>query len=116
MVESLIHALQRNLFPAARVVAGLAILRETATMRILVAIGTLIERNAHILWLAVGAVDVALGALYLRVQPSQRITGLGVIELPNVDGLPVHKVVTALTIRSEPSLVLILVARDATLR
>lgn len=48
----------------------LAALRETAVMRILMAVGTLIERNAYVLRLSVGSIGVALGALHLQVQPS----------------------------------------------
>ena len=47
----------------------LAALRESAVMRILVAVGTLIKWNADVLRLSVGSVGVALGALHLQVQP-----------------------------------------------
>lgn len=68
VVEALVHALQRDSFPSARAVTGLAGLREAAAMRVLVAIGTLAERNSNILRLAVGSVGVALGALHLSVK------------------------------------------------
>ena len=48
---------------------GLAALREASVMRILVAVRTLVEGNAHVLRLAVRSVDVALRALNLRMPP-----------------------------------------------
>ena len=81
VVEALVHRLQRNLLPSARAVARLAALREAAVVRIFVAIGALVERNAHVLRLAVRAVGVALGALHLGMQAGQRIARLRVIEL-----------------------------------
>ena len=69
VIKALVDCLQRNLFPAAGVVTGLATLGEAAVMRILVAVGTLIEWNADVLRLSVGSVGVALGALHLQVQP-----------------------------------------------
>ncbi len=54
VIEALAHRLQRNLLPSARAVAGLATLREAAVVRILVAIGTLVERDAGVLRLAIG--------------------------------------------------------------
>ena len=116
MVKALVQRLQVNLLPSARVVAGLAALRETAMMRVLMAIGTLVERDAYILRLAIGAVDVALGALHLGVQSSEWIPSLGVIELAHVDRLPVHEVVAGLAVRTEAPFVLVLVAGKATRR
>ncbi len=113
VIEPPVHRLQRNFLPPAGVVARLAALRKAAMVRILVAVRALIERNAHILRLAVGAVGVALRALHLRVQSGQRIARFRVIELLNVDRLPVHEVVALLTIRSQPSLVSILVTTCA---
>ena len=69
VIKALVDCLQRNLFPAAGVVTGLATLGEAAVMRILVAVGTLTEWNADVLRLSVGSVGVALGALHLQVQP-----------------------------------------------
>jgi hypothetical protein len=68
MIEALVDCLQRDFFPAARAVAGLAALRKASVVRILVAIGTQVKGNAYILRLAVGAVDMALGALHLGMQ------------------------------------------------
>jgi hypothetical protein len=45
-------------------------LREAAVMRILMAVGTLIECDAYVLRLSVSPIGVALGALHLHVQPS----------------------------------------------
>ncbi len=113
VIKMLVHCMQRNLLPAARVVTGLATLREAAVMRILMAVGTLVEWNANVLRLAVCPIRVALGALHLQVEPSQRVACLGVIELAHVDRLPIHEVVARSTILAQPSLVLILVASHA---
>ena len=77
------------------------------------AVGTLVEWNANVLRLAVCPIGVALGALHLQVEPSQRVACLGVIELAHVDRLPIHEVVARSTILAQPSLVLILVASHA---
>ena len=82
-------------------------------MRILMALGTLIERNAYVLRLSVWPIGVALGALHLQVQPGQRVARLGVIELTHVDRLPIDEVVAGSAILAQPPLVLILVASDA---
>lgn len=108
-----VHALRRDFFPSARGVAGLATLGKCSAVRIFVAVGTLIEWNAHVLWFCIWAVGMALGALYLGMQPGQRISRFRVIELVNVDLLPVHEIVTGLTRWPEPSFVLILVAGGA---
>ena len=79
-------------------------------MRILMALGTLIERNADILRLPVRTIGVALRALHLQVQPGQRVACLGVIELAYVDLLPIDEVVARKTILAKASLVLILMA------
>jgi len=81
MVEAFVDCLKRNLLPSTGVVTGLATLRETAMMRIFVAVGTLVESSASVLRLAVPAVDVALRALHLGMQAGQRIACLRVIEL-----------------------------------
>ena len=76
VVEAFIHRLQRNLLPAAGVVARLAALREAAVVRIFVAVRAGIERNAGILRLPIRSVYMALGALHLCVQSGQRIACL----------------------------------------
>ena len=82
-------------------------------MRILMAVGTLIEWNAYVPRLSVWPVAVALGALHLQVQSRQRIARLGVIELAHVDRLPIDEVVARNTILAKPPLMLILVAGGA---
>lgn len=67
VIKALIHCLQRNFLPAGGAVAGFTALRETAVVRVLVALGTLIERNADVPRFAIGSIRVALGALHLRV-------------------------------------------------
>jgi len=86
-----------------------------------VTIGALVERNAHVLRLAVRPVGVALGALYLGMQASQGIAGLRVVKLgltglADIDRLPVHKIVALQTVRSEAAFVLIFVAGNTTRR
>lgn len=100
VIKALAHLLQRNLLPAIGAVAGLAALREAAMMRILVAVRTLVEWKADILRLAIRSVGMALCALHLRMQPSQRISRLRVIKLADADRFPVLKVVTGLARRS----------------
>ena len=121
MVEALVDRLQRNLLPPARTVAGLAALREAPVMRVFVAIGALVKRNAHVLRLAVWSIGMALGALHLGMQAGQGIARLRVIELgltglADIDRLPIHKIVALQAVRSQAALVLILVTRDATRR
>src|SRR5215469_2978644 len=69
VIEMRAHCLQRDLLPTAGAVAGGTTLRETAVVRIFVAIRALIERNSSVLRLAIRTVDVALRALYLHVHP-----------------------------------------------
>jgi len=121
MIEALVHGLERNLLPSAGTVARLAALREAPMVRIFVTIGTLIEGNTNVLRFAVGSIHVAISALYLRMQASQRITGLRVIKLgltglADIDRLPVREIVALKAILAEAALVLILVAADATRR
>lgn len=113
VVEALIHRLQRNFLPAARAVARLAGLREAAVVRVLMAVGTLVEWDANIPWLAIRSIRVALGALHLRVQTGKRISSFRVIELSDIDLLPVNEVVAGDTVLPKASFVLILMAIDA---
>lgn len=109
MVEALIHCLQRNLLPSRGTVARLAGLRETAMVRIAVAVRALIKLDPGVLRFAIGSIGVTLCALHLRVKSGERIASLGVVELADVDRFPVLKVVTRLAILSQAALVLILV-------
>ena len=93
--------------------AGGAGLRETAVVWILVAIGAEIEGYADVLRLAIGTVGVALGALHLSVQAGQRIAGLAVIELADVELFPVDEIVAGLAGRPQASLVKVLVTGNA---
>lgn len=56
---------------------------------------------------------MALGALNLRVQAGQRISGLVVVELAHIDGFPVDEVVAGLAGRAQASLVKVFVAGNA---
>ena len=121
VIETLVDSLEGKFLPPARVVARLAALREAAMMRVLVTVGALVERNTHILRLAVRPIGVALGALDLGMQASQGIAGLRVVKLrltglADIDRLPVHKIVALQAVRSEAAFVLIFVAANATRR
>lgn len=112
MIKALVHGLQRNSLPAKGVMARLAsLLRETAVMRIGVAIGTSLEGQADVPGLVVGSRRVTLRARHLRVQSRQRIPGLVVVELRDI--LPVFEIVALLTVLPQPSLVLVLVTVHA---
>jgi len=56
---------------------------------------------------------MALRALHLSVQSGQGIAGFAVIELADIDLLPVDKVVTRLAGRTEPPFMKVFVARNA---
>jgi len=114
VIEALIQRLGRDLLPTARVVAGLAGLPgKASTVRVLVAVRALGERNPCVLWFAIGAIGMTLRALHLGVQPGQRIAGLRVIELSNADILPAFKIMALLARRTEAALVGILVTTAA---
>jgi len=98
MIEALVHRRQRNFLPTTGVMAGLASLRKAAAVRVLVTISALIKRDTHILRLAIRPIDVALGALHLSVHAGQGIPGFVVIELRDINRLPVRKVMTGLAI------------------
>ena len=113
VVESLVDGLEVDPLPSPGIVAGVATLREAAMVRILVAIGTLAEWNANVLRLAIGPIGVALGALHLRMQSGEGITGFGVVELAHVDGFPVDEVVAGPAGRAQAALVEIFVTGRA---
>ena len=93
--------------------ARLAALGKAAVVRILMAIGALVERNTHVLRLPVGSVGVALGALHLGMQAGQWIACLRVIELCGADGFPVLEVMALLAGRTESALVLVFMTANA---
>ena len=64
------------------------------------AVGAQIKWDTHVLRLAIGAIGMALGALYLSVEAGQRVTGLAMVELGDVDGFPVDEIVARLTVRA----------------
>jgi len=78
-----------------------------------VAIGTKVKGNADILRFAIGSVGVALLALHLCMQSGQRVTGFAVIELGDVEVLPVHEIVTRLAVRTQAAFMKVLVAGNA---
>jgi len=114
VIEPLADRLERDLLPTARVVARLTALRKAAMMRVFVTIRTLVERNPDVLRIAIRAVRVTLRALNLHMLAGQRITCLRVIKLANADRFPILEIVAGLASRSQASLVLILVAGNAT--
>ena len=85
VIEALVDGLQVDLLPSGGAMAGLAALRETAVVGVFVAIRALVERDADVLRFTIGTAGVTLGALYLRVQSGEGITGLGVVKLAYVD-------------------------------
>lgn len=85
-------------------------------VRIFMAVRTLIERNADVLRLAIRSVRMAFRALHLRMQPGQRVTRFRVVELLDLDRLPVLIIVALQAILAEPAFVLILVASNASSR
>src|SRR3954467_14188875 len=94
--------------------AGLARLREAALVRITMAVRAFAERQPGETRLVVRPRGVTLGAGDLRVHSGQRITRLRMIKWADV--LPLCRVVTLLAIRSQPSVVLVLVAANAVRR
>ena len=95
--------------------AGLATLGEAAMVRIAVTIGTLAKGDAGITGLVVGPGRVTLLASHLGVQSGQRVARFGVVELADSHGLPVIVGVALEAVRTQASLVLVLVTGDAVL-
>lgn len=79
-------------------------------MRILVAIDALGERNPGVARLVVGPWRVTLCARYLSMKTGQRVASFRMIELADRDRVPIRKIVTLRAIRSQLSLVLVLMA------
>lgn len=105
----------RNVLPSARGVARFAGLRKRAVMRIGMAIGALRERNAGESRLAVRRRgSMALRTGNLSVQAGQRVMGFRMIEIRR--RLPIYEIVTLQTIRTQATVMDVLVARDAILR
>ena len=113
VIEALIHVLEGNLLPAGRGVAGRTGLREAAVMRIRVTIRAQVEGNANILRFSIRTVGMALRALHLGVQSGQGIASFAVIELPDIDLLPVDEVVAGLARGTEPPFMKVFVAGNA---
>ena len=116
VIEVSAHRRHGNSLPAFGVVAGLAALRETAVVRIGVAIRAFGKRDSGIARLAVRARRMTLLALHLRVQSGQWKSRLAVIELPNRERLPIGKVVALQAICAQAPFMLIFVAGGASLR
>jgi len=110
VIETLADGFRRNLLPTASVMAGLAALRETSTVRIRVAIGTQREGNPRVTGFVVGSRRVAFLTGDLRMQTGKRIARFRMIELFNLDRLPVLIVVTLQTVGPKPPFVFVLVA------
>ena len=113
MVKALTYRGEGDLLPARGAVARLATLSETAAVRILVAIGTLVEGNSHISWTTIRTRRMALGAFNLSVEAGQGIARLRVIELTDADRLPVFKVVALLAGLPKASVMWILMTASA---
>lgn len=81
------------------------------------AVGTLAKGYSRVARLSVRPRRMAFLAGHLRVQSSQRIARLGMVEfLDRADRFPVGEVVALLAIRPQTALVGILMTRDASLR
>jgi hypothetical protein len=113
VVEALMDRVQRNFLPSQCAVARLATLRKTSVMRIFVAIGTLAKSDSGISRLIVRAGRVAFRTSHLTVLTRQRILRPRVIELHDVERLPILEVVTLLASLPEASAVRILMASRA---
>jgi hypothetical protein len=113
VVKALTYRGEGDLLPARGAVARLATLSETSAVRILVAIGTLVEWNSRISRPIIRTRRMALGALNMRVDSGQGIAGLRVVELDDTNRLPIFEVVALLTGLTKPSLVRILVTGSA---
>lgn len=116
VIEPLIHGLDRDFLPACRVMTRLAAVRELSVVRVLVAVGALVKRNFDIPRLAIHAIRMALGTFNLHMQPRERIACFRVIELPDIDRLPILEVVAGLTSRAQAAFVLILVTSGTSRR
>jgi hypothetical protein len=92
-----------------------ALLCEAAFVRITVTVIALREGKSEIARLVVRPRGVTFFALDLRVLASKRITGFGVIESSR-DAFPSREIVALRAIRTEASVVWVLVARDAGFR
>src|SRR5271169_3673005 len=90
--------------------AGLTTLDKAAAVRVLVAIGTLTERNANILRFAIPTRCMTLLTSHLNVQAGQRIACLPVVELRHADRGPVSESVALLAVWPQAALVFVLVA------
>lgn len=112
VIESLVDSLQRDTLPAAGVVTRLtALLRETAAMRISMAVRTSIESQAGPSRLIVAARGVTFLTSDLGVQAGERIAGLVVVELRDI--FPVVEIVALLAILPQAAMVLVLMAVHA---
>lgn len=89
VIEALADRLCRYFFPSTGVVTCLAALRKASAMRIGVTIGALAECDPCVPRFIVLSGRVTFLAGDLWVQPSQRITSFGMVELPNADGFPI---------------------------
>jgi len=116
VIEALVDRFRRDLLPPTGVVAGLAALGKASVMRIGVAIRTLREGNPRVTRLVVRSRGVAFLTSYLGVQTGEWIASFCVIELLNLDGFPVFKIVALQAVCSQPPLVFVLVAGDAARR
>ena len=116
MVECAIQGWGRNPVPANRGVAGLASLREPAMVGIGMAVCTVTKRYSRVTRLFVHPDDVASLAANFRMRAGERVACERVIELADVDRLPVAGVMTLQAIGAEPAIVAVLMASDAARR
>ena len=116
MIEILVEARSRDLFPARSRVARLAGLLEAAAMNIRMAVRALAKGDSRVSRLPVRTWRVAFLTSDLRVQSCQGIARLGVVELlDRGDRFPVGEVVALLAICPQPALMRIFVTSGASL-
>jgi hypothetical protein len=93
--------------------AGFTGLLEVATMGIGMAIGAVAKRYARVEGLAVPSWGMTLRTAHLSVQTRERVTGLGVIEAADANGLPLAVVVALQAVGTESSAVGVLMTARA---
>src|ERR1700680_3723841 len=110
VVEAFIHRVERNLLPSPGAMAGLAALRKTSMMRILMAIRTLVEWDSRVSRLGLRARRMTFRARNLSMQSRQRIARPRMVELADANRLPILEVVALLTTGPKPTAVRVLMA------
>jgi hypothetical protein len=112
MVKRPIHFRRRSLVPARGSVTGLTCLQKAPTVGIGMAIVAAAKWDFYVARQFVRPRSVTLLARNLEVQTGKRITSKRMVELTNIDLVPLEEVVTLQAVGPEPALMLILMAVD----